>query len=294
VMERPGGDALGPRFQGRAALRHLQPRNLQMRTMNHALTTLLLACTVSTTATAQVEVKLGKSAKMVALDALHGPEKAKSLAKEAANAPRHAQEYKPSLAERAALKQLAEIDGQSKADVLLEICARPFKFSDERVKAYEARTARVTPDKVGTPITKYYPPQDMVIPLIVAIRMTERGKSGQEFNVLFGPNSDSSFRGQVEKIRRLIYSLHHTVKSKGPTRFKWNYYIWQLSTTYNSGRLLHMHLLDPSEYMSLKKPIFGRVGPYRSTNRKNYTKMTKSWATSVRKYFTMFTSKPSK
>ena len=51
-----------------------------MRTMNHALTTLLLACTVSTTATAQVEVKLGKSAKMVALDALHGPEKAKSLA----------------------------------------------------------------------------------------------------------------------------------------------------------------------------------------------------------------------
>ena len=201
-----------------------------------------------------------------------------------------AQEYKTTPAEQSALRQLAKIDGQDKADVLLEICSRTFKFSDEFIKAYEDRTAKVTPKKVGTPITTYYPDEHTVIPLIVAIRMTERGKKGQEFNLLLAPGRNQApFKEQAEQIRKLIYSVHHVTKSKGPVRFNWGYYIPQLARVYNNGSALHMFLLGPSEFKQLKKPIFGRVGPYRATKRKQIALNSMKWSVAVSNYFSRFT-----
>ena len=208
--------------------------------------------------------------------------------------PCFAQDYKTTPAEQAALKQLAKVDGQEKADLLLEICSKPFRFSDQFIEAYEKRTAKVTPKKVGTPITAYYPDQHLIIPMIVAIRMTERGKKGQEFNLLLPGRTHAKhkapYKDQVELVRKLIYSLHHPMKSKGPVRFNWGYYFNTLGMAINNGKMLHMYTLDSDEFRNLKKPIYGRVGPFRSSGDQiDFVKKSAKWSISVSNYFTKYT-----
>ena len=201
-----------------------------------------------------------------------------------------AQDYKTTPAEQAALKQLATVDGQEKADLLLEICSNPFRFSDKFIEAYEKRKAKVTPKKVGTPITAYYPDEHLIIPMIVAIRMTERGKKGQEFNLLVAPGQNKApYKDQVELVRKLIYSLHHPMKSKGPVRFNWGSYLNMMGMTINNGKMLHMYLLAGDEFRNLKKPIYGRVGSFRATSRKQFITNSAKWSISVSNYFTKFT-----
>ena len=152
-----------------------------------------------------------------------------------------------------ALAAIAALDGPEKAKIFAKEVAR--------------RDGRIIPSGV-------------LAPTLVAIRMTERGGEGEEFNMLFdedgegGPNR-SSYKHQVATISKFITGVYIGWMSKSnPNRPEdptdWDAFLQFLGDRYNHGLV----------WRSLfQKQKVGRVGPYRSYKQRH------KWTASVRSHY---------
>ena len=185
--------------------------------MKQTITTLLLVGAASTSAAAQVEVKPGTSAAMIALEALDGPEKAKIFAEEVAR-----------------------------------------------------RDGRIIP-------------RGVLGPTLVAIRMTERGAAGAEFNMLFDEDAEggpehSSYQHQVATISRFVtgsYMLWFRKNQSKPREFlmDWDAFLETFGDYYNNGFMWRT---------LFSKTKSKRVGPYRRFKSRH------KWTESVRSHYAGF------
>ena len=155
-----------------------------------------------------------------------------------------------------ALAAIAALDGPEKAKIFAKEVAR--------------RDGRMIPSGV-------------LAPTLVAIRMTERGGDGEEFNMLFDEDGEggpdrSSYQHQVATISKFITGVYMAWMSpSNPNRpddpTDWDAFLQFLGDRYNHGLVWHG---------LFKKQKVGRVGPYRSFKQRH------KWTASVRSHFAKY------
>lgn len=126
-------------------------------------------------------------------------------------------------------------------------------------------------------------PHGALASTLAAIRLTERGEEGQEFNLLLdedgqgGPDR-SSYRHQLSTIRKFLNLSYMTwlspQSSKRPANpLDWDEFLQFFGDCYNNKMMWNaVH----------RKQKVGRVGPYRSFKQRH------KWTASVRSYFAKF------
>jgi len=159
----------------------------------------------------------------------------------------------------------------------VEVAPDPLMAAIEELDG--AQKAKIFAKEVGKRDGRIIP-HGALGPTLVAIRLTECGREGEEFNMLFDEDGEggpglSSYKHQlvtVSKFINVVYLLWRSPQNpnKPADPQDWNEFLGFLGDAYNSGMMWHA---------LYRKQKIGRVGPYRPFNNRH------KWTESVRSLY---------